>query len=584
MTDDTAGGHHPMETVAEQAERRFRALVEHSMDITLVLDAEGSILYASPSAARLLGYAFDDWQGRSAFAAVHPDDQVQVSNAFLGIVGRAGQTVPLVFRVRKSDGTFLHAEAVATNRIDDSAVGGVVINLRDTSERVRAELQARVIDERHRALVSSLAEGVLMADADGVAVLCNEALEQMLGIPATRLVGRTLLDIVAAAKRNGNDIVDDEERSLAVEEHPVIVSWRTGVPMTGKVSGILRPGRAPLWLQINARKLVEGDGGPTGVVASFADVTEVRAATSRLQRASGALQQERNFLQVLLDNLEEGIVACDAAGRITMMNPASGRFFGVSAGDLLGRPLSPDGMRQLDGSAMAAEETPLARALRGESVREAQLIVESRHGEHRTVAANAQVLRDETGRELGAVVALHDVTEHKRTEERLAELALHDPLTSVANRLLLDDRLRRALDRMRRGGGGVGVFLLDLDDFKAVNDMHGHDVGDEVLCAAAQRLLAATRPEDTVARLGGDEFVVVCEVSGGLPEVQIIADRIERALAEPYQLTRTTLSVSASVGGVLVETPGVEPSKVISQADDEMYRVKSTRRQARLQS
>lgn len=573
-----------METVAEQAERRFRALVEHSMDITLVLDAEGSILYASPSAARLLGYAFDDWQGRSAFAAVHPDDQVQVSNAFLGIVGRAGQTVPLVFRVRKSDGTFLHAEAVATNRIDDSAVGGVVINLRDTSERVRAELQARVIDERHRALVSSLAEGVLMADADGVAVLCNEALEQMLGIPATRLVGRTLLDIVAAAKRNGNDIVDDEERSLAVEEHPVIVSWRTGVPMTGKVSGILRPGRAPLWLQINARKLVEGDGGPTGVVASFADVTEVRAATSRLQRASGALQQERNFLQVLLDNLEEGIVACDAAGRITMMNPASGRFFGVSAGDLLGRPLSPDGMRQLDGSAMAAEETPLARALRGESVREAQLIVESRHGEHRTVAANAQVLRDETGRELGAVVALHDVTEHKRTEERLAELALHDPLTSVANRLLLDDRLRRALDRMRRGGGGVGVFLLDLDDFKAVNDMHGHDVGDEVLCAAAQRLLAATRPEDTVARLGGDEFVVVCEVSGGLPEVQIIADRIERALAEPYRLTRTTLSVSASVGGVLVETPGVEPSKVISQADDEMYRVKSTRRQARLQS
>lgn len=573
-----------METVAEQAERRFRALVEHSMDITLVLDAEGSILYASPSAARLLGYAFDDWQGRSAFAAVHPDDQVQVSNAFLGIVGRAGQTVPLVFRVRKSDGTFLHAEAVATNRIDDSAVGGVVINLRDTSERVRAELQARVIDERHRALVSSLAEGVLMADADGVAVLCNEALEQMLGIPATRLVGRTLLDIVAAAKRNGNDIVDDEERSLAVEEHPVIVSWRTGVPMTGKVSGILRPGRAPLWLQINARKLVEGDGGPTGVVASFADVTEVRAATSRLQRASGALQQERNFLQVLLDNLEEGIVACDAAGRITMMNPASGRFFGVSAGDLLGRPLSPDGMRQLDGSAMAAEETPLARALRGESVREAQLIVESRHGEHRTVAANAQVLRDETGRELGAVVALHDVTEHKRTEERLAELALHDPLTSVANRLLLDDRLRRALDRMRRGGGGVGVFLLDLDDFKAVNDMHGHDVGDEVLCAAAQRLLAATRPEDTVARLGGDEFVVVCEVSGGLPEVRVIADRIERALAEPYRLTRTTLSVSASVGGVLVETPGVEPSKVISQADDEMYRVKSTRRQARLQS
>ncbi len=564
------------------ADRRFQALVEHSTDIVLVLAADGAIIYASTSAAKVLGYDFAEWRGRDAFGAVHPGDREQVRQAYAGVVARAGQAVPLTFRVVRADGTSVETEAVATNRLADPAVGGVVINLRDISERVRVERDARAMDERYRSLVASLAEGVLLVDAEGVALLCNDALEDMFGIPARSMVGSPVEELVGRARDAGVHLVDVHHRPVPTDRHPLLVALATGRSVSGTVHGVLRPGRSALWLQINARALAGPDGAPGGVVASFTDVSAARAATEQLQEALAELRHEQTFLQVLLDNLEEGIVACDAAGRVTLVNPASRRFFGIpDAEDPTGLALSTEGMRQLDGTAMAPEENPLVRALAGESVREAQLIVEGRAGERRTVAANAQALRDDDGNELGAVVALHDVTEHKRNEERLAELALHDPLTGVANRLLLDDRVRRALERLRRSGGGVGVFLLDLDDFKVVNDVHGHDVGDEILRAVARRLMATTRPEDTVARLGGDEFVVVCEVSGGPDEVRTIAERIEGALADPYPLGNATLAVGASVGGVLVDTAGIEPSKLISLADDEMYRVKAERHRAR---
>lgn len=569
----------------ERALRWFQALVEHSTDIVLVLGADGTIRYASPAASQQLGYRFAEWEGRNAFDAVHPSDKGHVRRGFEDLVVHAGQQLPLAFRIVRSDGSLLDAEAVATNRLDDDAVRGIVVNIRDIGERSRAERRARAVDERYRSLVSSLAEGVLLADSEAITVLCNDALEAMFGAPARWLVGKSLPEIVATAEQAGVVVVDEDERPAPIEEHPLMVSLRRGEAVTGSVQGIIRPGMPTLWLQINARPLSDPEGVTTGVVASFADVSAERATTARLHRALADLRRERNFLQVLLDNLEEGIVACDAEGRTTLVNPASRRFFGIPDDvDPIGQPLSPSGMRHPDGGAMGPEESPLARALSGDPVRESHLVVDSRDGVRRAVVANAQALYDDAGAKLGAVVALHDVSEQKRTEERLAELALRDPLTGVANRLLLDDRLRRALERLRRSGGGVGVFLLDLDDFKAINDLHGHDVGDEVLRAVSRRLLAATRPDDTVARLGGDEFVVVCEVSGGQDEVHAIAERVERALSEPHRLVGTSLLVGASVGGVLVDSPGVEPSKLISQADDEMYRVKARRRQARRHS
>lgn len=225
-----------------------------------------------------------------------------------------------------------------------------------------------------------------------------------------------------------------------------------------------------------------------------------------------------------------------------------------------------------------------------------QLLIESRQGERRLVSVNGQRLVDDQGDTMGAVVALHDVTEQKRNEERLADLALHDPLTGLANRILLAERLREAIDRAATPDGapldgrsgadeaeapGLAVFLLDLDDFKQVNDVLGHDAGDDVLVAVGRRLVAAVRPLDTVARLGGDEFVVVCDIKRGEEEMQGISERIAAALSEPYRIDGRMVTVGASVGGILVDDLSADPSKLLSRADDAMYDVKWGRRKQR---
>ncbi len=208
----------------------------------------------------------------------------------------------------------------------------------------------------------------------------------------------------------------------------------------------------------------------------------------------------------------------------------------------------------------------------------------------RKVSVNGQALLDDEGWLLGAVVAMHDVTEQKRNEERLAELAMHDPLTGLANRTLLAARLQEAIDALASRppseagvgrGPGVAVFLLDLDEFKQVNDALGHDVGDDMLVAVARRLLSIVRPSDTVARLGGDEFVVVCDVENGEEEMLRIADRISSALARPYRIDGRNVGALASVGGVFADNPDTDPSRLLSRADDAMYGVKWSRRRER---
>lgn len=171
---------------------------------------------------------------------------------------------------------------------------------------------------------------------------------------------------------------------------------------------------------------------------------------------------------------------------------------------------------------------------------------------------------------------IQDITDRKAAEEKLADLALLDPLTGLPNRRLLWDRIEHALDRTGRRAESLAVLFMDLDDFKTVNDCFGHSVGDEVLRQTASRLTTVLRSGDTLARLGGDEFVIVCEDLLDGRVLDSILTRIDEAMAPPMDIGPLRLTVSLSAGVALPE-PGAGVDDVVAQADRSMYRMKRSR-------
>ena len=161
-----------------------------------------------------------------------------------------------------------------------------------------------------------------------------------------------------------------------------------------------------------------------------------------------------------------------------------------------------------------------------------------------------------------------------RQEAELARAARKDPLTGLANRFQAEARLEDALERSRVSGRAVGVVFCDLNDFKVVNDVYGHSVGDRLLSAIGGRFADSVRPTDTVARYGGDEFVVVCPELRNADDVQLVAERLEIAMERPFIIGGHSLPARASIGFTVGYGTRNAPEELLSRADAEMYRIK----------
>ncbi|MGH8994759.1 MAG: diguanylate cyclase domain-containing protein [Acidimicrobiales bacterium] len=279
----------------------------------------------------------------------------------------------------------------------------------------------------------------------------------------------------------------------------------------------------------------------------------------------------------MLDSLDEGIVVCDAQRVVRIANRESLLLQGLPAEmELVGHPFPEvTAMCASDGSPLALASHPLTRALQGTVVRGEQLLLGGGEGTRHDIVASARPFEVNGG--IGALLILRDVTTQLQEQAWLAHLALHDPLTGLANRNLLIDQLHRMLGQLQSRGGGVALVFLDLDDFKEVNDRFGHHVGDEVLVAVGRRIQAVVRSSDVVARLGGDEFVVAHNSTDDRADAEMIVSRIRKALVAPYLVRGQTLAISASVGSVVADPRHDDPINLLVKADREMYRQKRTR-------
>ncbi|MDQ1375211.1 MAG: hypothetical protein QOJ09_2549 [Actinomycetota bacterium] len=284
--------------------------------------------------------------------------------------------------------------------------------------------------------------------------------------------------------------------------------------------------------------------------------------TTGLAREVADTRNEARF-RALFDNASDAVVVVDTVGRVKYLTPSTERVLGQEPGAMLDQPigqfLADDDERSLGVLLSTAGGTTTA-----------EWQVRGADGTRRDVEVVSADLRGDP-RVDGLVLTMRDISERKILDKELRRQALHDTLTGLPNKALFDDRVGHALGRADRSESEVAVLFLDLDNFKLVNDSLGHSAGDELLVAVAVRLLSVLKTGDTVARFGGDEFVVLLEDDDAEAAADLVGQRLQDALQEPFRIGDEEVPLHASIGIALGRAPECTPSQLLRDADLAMY-------------
>ena len=520
---------------ADLAEQRYRRLVHHSPDAIAVHEG-GRVVYVNPAGVRWIGaQSSAELVGHVITEFVHPDS-VPVMLARIASLRHEGDTSPPSEAVMlRFDGTTLDVEAVSVLTVWEGKPAYQVI-FRDLSAQKAAEAALRC----QAALVTHVSDAIIATTFTGIVTNWNPAAEAIYRRPAARAVALPASEAVGAP-------LDP----AAIIGHGGIVH-STHHAADG----------AALAVRVSATAI------NTGYLLVCTDQTALRRA-------------EQHF-QTVVTTLDYGVSIIGSDGFIESSNPAAQRMFGAHAEILE----NPPGNRALDYPIydtnchlVGADRHPLTQIRQtGTPISDYVFGVDRFDGQRVWLSGSYRLLNPDDPEHSAVLISLTDITAQRTASERLAYEATHDSLTGLPNRAYAVTRVTEALES---GGHHVlaAVLFIDLDNLKTINDMFGHDAGDDVLRSAAQRLRCAVRSDDVVARFGGDEFVALLIGQIARPDLDALADRLHTTLSEPVVIDNETLRIGASIGIVVIESNDPRgAAQILRDADTAMYEAKSTGR------
>jgi diguanylate cyclase (GGDEF)-like protein/PAS domain S-box-containing protein len=392
-----------------------------------------------------------------------------------------------------------------------------------------------------------------------VILYANRQFATFVGVDRVELVGRRLGDLVPPEY---SELVNENIRRRFASEP---AAERYEIEMVGLQGQVSR-------LEI-ATAMVDYEGAPALLVTGVEIIPTQTVQALRLSPAESELSNAPSMHTLALDSLAEAIIATDAAGLITYINPAAERVTGSASGHAIGKTLE-DIVGFVDETDRRLLSDPVRQALTSGApvnLSRRALLLSRANGSERSIELSASPIRNDAKELIGAVVLLHDVTELRGLARQMSYQATHDALTGLVNRREFEGRLEEAIESGHRGDGQHVLCYLDLDRFKVVNDTSGHLAGDSMLREVAKVLRDAVRDSDTVARLGGDEFGMLL-IGCPLEKARQIADDVCRAVGDYRFVWKDKIfNIGVSVGLVEISRESGTLEELFAAADSACY-------------
>jgi diguanylate cyclase (GGDEF)-like protein/PAS domain S-box-containing protein len=540
---------------------RDRRVFDMAPQPIVVADAVGNLVAVNPAFLNTFGFTFAD--------VLDPEERMRkmipdpIERARLGRLWMKGVRIfeatgaqPSPFRARVTCKD--HSERTIEIRASLMPNESITI-LTDIGEALRGETdRVRIIAERD----TLLAELGLRSDVLPIALVIadpsdelvtrdwNPAAERIFGYSREEMLGSSPFSTIIPA-----------------EGHAFVRQTIGRVISESKTSTVIARNRTKdgrqIWCEWSSTSVRGPDGKPAHIVSTVQDVTERLLA-----------EEQQRLWSSVLEKSSEGIMICDTSRRILLVNAAFERLTGFSAAEAIGQ--SPAILRS--GKQSPAFYVQMWDTLNKTGHWSGEIWNRRKSGELYIEWLSVTAIRDAKGALSHYVGIFTDISERKAIADRLQRLAHYDLLTELPNRSLLLDRLEHLIGKARRESQRAAIMFLDLDRFKEINDSMGHDAGDILLQAVAQRISKCVRSSDTVARMGGDEFIVLLPELESADAAAKIAHDILSAVCVPLTLKQQVLSISASIGICIFPSDGDTAGELLSNADAAMYRAKESGR------
>lgn len=560
------------------------SLFEGNPDAIVVYDRDGLLVACNEAALRLSGFSgADALRGKHFTEQVSRRDAERAESAFSAAL--AGYTDHFETTIRDALGTIVPVELHVFPARAGGSVDGVFVEARDALALRAAEHSVELSQQRFRSLFEYHPDAIMALKSDGTISRVNVALEAGTGFYGEQLIGKPWTQLLAPECRGQSDDAFREVcRGEAVEFDAFLldrIDDRIDVQM--KLVP-LRAGQIVEGAYAIAKNVAAQRSAERAVAQQGERIRELyMAAAAR----GGSIESQIDYTLALgcrLFGFDYGYVTRFGESAISILN-ATGDGAGVHSGQVYPRG-SAFSRHLMDGRQTVFipdldeepwRDDPARASAPWRSYFATKLVVNNQDfGAMVFAAREPHGPLSELDRDLLQLVALFVAAALERAQhaERIEQLAFYDSLTGLPNRVLFNDRIKQALNAARRYGRGFAVMYLDLDDFKEINDRHGHPTGDLVLKAVAERLIMALRESDTVARFGGDEFVVLQPLVNGAEDARDLARKIVAAMQPPVAAGGADHYVHTSIGVAMFPEDAATADELMERADRALYRAK----------